>query len=77
MQTIEVLEAHVGKIVLQYSQHDGLSKEEAAYFYIGSHEEVAPGVWRFYSLAHSVTFICGDRLMQHAPGRDEQPPGHA
>ena len=64
MQTIEALKAHVDKIVLQYGQHDGLSKEDAAYFYIGPHEEVAPGVWHFYSLAHSVTFICGDQLMQ-------------
>ena len=64
MSVVENLKQHIGNIVLQYGHHPGLSKEEAAYFYIGPHEEVAPGVWHFYSLAHSVTFICGDRLMQ-------------
>ena len=64
MTVLEELNEHIGKIVLQYGNHPGLSKEEAAYFYIGPHEEVAPGVWHFYSLAHSVAFICGDRLMQ-------------
>ncbi len=58
------LNDHLNSIVLQYGQHQGLTKEEAAYFYIGPHEEVAPGVWHFYSLAHSITFICEDRLMQ-------------
>jgi len=64
MKTKDVLKKHLDGIVLQYGNHQGLSKEEAAYFYIGPHEEVAPGVWHFYSLAHSITFICGDRLMQ-------------
>jgi len=64
MRTLDTLKAHLDQIVLQYGHHPGLSKEEAAYFYIGPHEEVTPGVWHFYSLAHSVTFICGDRLMQ-------------
>lgn len=64
MKTIDILKEHLNRIVLQYGHHPGLSKEEAAYFYIGPHEEVAPGVWHFYSLAHSIVFICGDRLMQ-------------
>lgn len=64
MKTLEMLKVHVDQILLQYGHHDGMSKEKAAYFYIGPHEEVAPGVWHFYSLAHSVTFICGDKLMQ-------------
>ncbi len=64
MKTIDILKGHLAGIVLQYGHHPGLTKEEAAYFYIGPHEEVAPGVWHFYSLAHSITFICGNRLMQ-------------
>ncbi len=64
MSILEELQEHLGNIVLQYGHHPALSREEAAYFYIGPHEEVAPGVWHFYSLAHSVTFACGDRLMQ-------------
>jgi glyoxylase-like metal-dependent hydrolase (beta-lactamase superfamily II) len=64
LKTIEILKEHLSRIVLQYGDHAGLSKEEAAYFYIGPPEEVAPGVWHFYSLANSVTFICRDRLMQ-------------
>ena len=51
-------------IVLQFGQHEGLSKDKAAYFYIGPPEEVAPGVWHFYNLANSVTFICNGGLMQ-------------
>ena len=64
MTVLEKLKEHLEKIVLQYGHHPGMSKEEAAYFYIGPHEEVAPGVWHFYSLAHSIVFICNDRLMQ-------------
>lgn len=64
MKIVDELKEHLSKIVLQYGHHPGLSREEAAYFYIGPHEEVAPGVWHFYSLAHSITFICGNRLMQ-------------
>ena len=64
MKTLEQLKKHLDGIVLQYGHHPGMTKEEAAYFYIGPHEEVAPGVWHFYSLANSVVFICGDRLMQ-------------
>ncbi len=64
MSTLDSLKVHLDQIVLQYGHHPGLTKEEAAYFYIGPHEEVAPGVWHFYSLAHSIVFICGDRLMQ-------------
>ncbi len=58
MKTMEILKQHLERIVLQYGHHPGLSKEDAAYFYIGPHEEVAPGVWHFYSLAHSIVFIC-------------------
>jgi len=64
VKTIEILKAHLDGIVLQYGRHPGLTREEAAYFYIGPHEEVAAGVWHFYSLANSITFICTDRLMQ-------------
>ena len=64
MHTLDILKEHLSKIVLQYGHHPGLSREEAAYFYIGPPEEVAPGVWHFYSLANSITFLCGDRLMQ-------------
>lgn len=64
MRTVEILKEHLNEIVLQYGHHPGLTKEEAAYFYIGPPEQVAPGVWHFYSLANSVTFICSDRLMQ-------------
>lgn len=64
MKVKEQLEKHLSGIVLQYGHHPGLTKEEAAYFYIGPHEEVAPGVWHFYNLAHSIVFICKDHLMQ-------------
>lgn len=64
MASKEQLQEHVDSIVLQYGNHPGKTKEEAAYFYIGPHEEVAPGVWHFYNLAHSVTFICGEALFQ-------------
>ena len=57
MKTIEILKTHLDGIVLQYGRHPGQTREEAAYFYIGPHEEVAPGVWHFYSLANSITFI--------------------
>jgi glyoxylase-like metal-dependent hydrolase (beta-lactamase superfamily II) len=55
---------HLDSIVLQYGSHAGLSKEEAAYFYIGPTEEVKPGTWHFYNLANSITFDCGKELMQ-------------
>jgi alkyl sulfatase BDS1-like metallo-beta-lactamase superfamily hydrolase len=64
MKTLDQLKDHLSKIVLQYGHHAGLSKEEASYFYIGPHEEVAPEVWHFYNLANSTTFICGDSLLQ-------------
>jgi glyoxylase-like metal-dependent hydrolase (beta-lactamase superfamily II) len=64
MSTLDQLKEHLSKIVLQYGDHQGLTREEAAYFYIGPAEEVTPGVWHFYSVANSVTFICRDRLMQ-------------
>ena len=64
MSTLDQLKEHLSQIVLQYGDHHGLSREEAAYFYIGPAEEVTPGVWHFYSVANSVTFICGHRLMQ-------------
>ncbi len=64
MKTSEILKKHLDDIVLQYGHHAGRSKEEAAYFYIGPPEEVAPGVWHYYSLANSVTFICDNGLMQ-------------
>jgi len=64
VETMEILKQHLEGIVLQYGHHPGLSREEAAYFYIGPPEEVATGVWHFYSLANSITFICEDRLMQ-------------
>ncbi|MGD9042339.1 MAG: alkyl sulfatase dimerization domain-containing protein [Desulfobacterales bacterium] len=64
MKTVQILKKHLDEIVLQFGHHPGLSREEAAYFYIGPPEEVAPGVWHIYSLANSVTFICDDRLMQ-------------
>jgi glyoxylase-like metal-dependent hydrolase (beta-lactamase superfamily II) len=64
LKTVQILKKHLDEIVLQFGHHPGLSREEAAYFYIGPPEEVVPGVWHFYSLANSVTFICDDRLMQ-------------
>jgi len=64
MRIVDQLKEHLSKIDLQYGDHKGLSREEAAYFYIGPPEEVAPGVWQFYSLANSITFICGAALMQ-------------
>jgi glyoxylase-like metal-dependent hydrolase (beta-lactamase superfamily II) len=64
VKTKEILQNHLEGIVLQFGHHEGLSKEEAAYFYIGPPEEVAPGVWHFYNLANSVTFICDGGLMQ-------------
>lgn len=64
MKTPEILKKHLDEIVLQFGHHAGQSKEEAAYFYIGPPEEVALGVWHFYSLANSVTFICDNGLMQ-------------
>ena len=64
MSLKEQLKRHIEGIVLQYGHHPGLSREEAAYFYIGPPEEVAKGVWHFYNLAHSVTFDCGQALFQ-------------
>ena len=64
MSLKEQLKRHIEGIVLQYGHHPGLSREEAAYFYIGPPEEVAGGVWHFYNLAHSVTFDCGQALFQ-------------
>ena len=64
MSVKDQLKEHLEGIVLQYGHHPGLSREEAAYFYIGPHEEVAQGVWHFYNLAHSVTFDCGEALFQ-------------
>lgn len=64
MSVKDQLQEHVDGIVLQYGNHPGLTREEAAYFYIGPPEEVAPGVWHIYNLAHSVTFDCGEKLFQ-------------
>lgn len=60
----ETLRDHLSRIVLSYGVHPGKTPEEAAYFYIGPPEEVAPGVHFFTSIGNSVTFVCGDRLMQ-------------
>ena len=63
MSTLDVLKEHLSKLSLAFGHHPGKSRDEAAYVYIGPPEEVAPGVFHFYSIANSVTFLCGDRLM--------------
>jgi len=75
MNTLDVLKEHLSNLISPYGHHLGLTPEEAAYFYIGPAEEVAPGVYIFYSLGNSTTFICDGGLMQvdchtyqHAPG---------
>lgn len=64
MDALPVLKRHLADIVLAFGHHPGKSREEAAYLYIGPPEEVAPGVFHVYSVANSVTFACGDRLLQ-------------
>jgi glyoxylase-like metal-dependent hydrolase (beta-lactamase superfamily II) len=63
MSTLDMLKEHLSRLSFAFGHHPGKSREEAAYVYIGPPEEVAPGVFHFYSIANSVTFICGDRLM--------------
>lgn len=63
MNTIDALKEHLSKLSLAFGHHPGKSREEAAYVYIGPPEEVAHGVFHFYSVANSVTFSCGDRLL--------------
>jgi glyoxylase-like metal-dependent hydrolase (beta-lactamase superfamily II) len=63
MNTLDVLKEHLSKLSFAFGHHPGKNREEAAYVYLGPPEEVAPGVFHFYSVANSVTFICGDRLM--------------
>ncbi len=64
MSTLGALKQHLEGIVLAFGHHPGKSREEAAYVYVGPPEEVAPGVIHVYSVANSVTFVCGDRLLQ-------------
>ena len=64
MSVLEVLKKHVSGIVLAFGHHPGKNREDAAYVFVGPSEEVAPGVFHFYSVANSVTFVCGDRLLQ-------------
>jgi len=63
MSTLDLLKKHLSNLSFAFGHHPGKGREEAAYVYIGPPEEVAPGVFHFYSVANSVTFICGDRLM--------------
>jgi glyoxylase-like metal-dependent hydrolase (beta-lactamase superfamily II) len=63
MTTLDLLKKHLSNLSFAFGHHPGKGREEAAYVYIGPPEEVAPGVFHFYSVANSVTFICGDRLM--------------
>lgn len=62
--TLAGLKEHLAGIVLAFGHHPGKSREEAAYVYVGPPEEVAPGVIHVYSVANSVTFAAGDRLLQ-------------
>lgn len=64
MSVLNVLKHHLSQIVLAFGHHPGKGREEAAYIYVGPPEEVAPGVFHIYSVANSVTFTCGDRLLQ-------------
>lgn len=64
MSVLEVLKKHISDIVLAFGHHPGKSREDAAYVFVGPPEEVAAGVFHFYSVANSVTFVCGDRLLQ-------------
>lgn len=64
MSYLEALTKHLSEIVLAFGHHPGKSREEAAYVYVGPPEEVAPGVFHIYNVANSVTFVCGDRLLQ-------------
>jgi glyoxylase-like metal-dependent hydrolase (beta-lactamase superfamily II) len=64
MDVLPVLKKHLADIVLAFGNHPGKGREEAAYVYIGPPEEVAPGVFHVYSVANSVSFACGDRLLQ-------------
>ncbi len=64
MNTLDVLKEHLSKLSFAFGHHPGKNREQAAYVYLGPPEEVAPGVYHFYSVANSVTFVCGDRLMQ-------------
>jgi glyoxylase-like metal-dependent hydrolase (beta-lactamase superfamily II) len=63
VSTLALLKKHLSDLSFAFGHHPGKSREEAAYVYIGPPEEVAPGVVHFYSIANSVTFLCGDRLM--------------
>ena len=63
MSTLDLLKKHLSHLSFAFGDHPGKSREEAAYVYMGPPEELAPGVFHFYSVANSVTFICGDRLM--------------
>jgi glyoxylase-like metal-dependent hydrolase (beta-lactamase superfamily II) len=63
MSALDQLKKHLSNLSFAFGHHPGKNREEAAYVYIGPPEEVAPGVFHFYSVANSVTFICGDRLM--------------
>ncbi len=64
MDALPELQRHLDDIVLAFGHHPGKGREEAAYLYLGPPEEVAPGVFHVYSVANSVTFACGDRLLQ-------------
>ena len=71
MRTIEILKEHLSKKVFSFGYHPGMTPEEAAIFYVGHSEEVAPGVYLHYSVGNSTTFICDEGLMQvdcHTPG---------
>ncbi len=64
MSTIEVLKEHLSKKVFSFGHHPGMTPEEAAIFYTGPSEEVAPGVHLHYGIGNATTFICDDGLMQ-------------
>ncbi|HWQ28153.1 MAG TPA: alkyl sulfatase dimerization domain-containing protein [Dehalococcoidia bacterium] len=48
---------------LDYRTAQGLPKEEAAFYYRGPSEEVAPGVIFFPSQGNCTVFVCGDRML--------------
>ena len=62
MSTLDSMKTHLSELSFAFGHHPGKGREEAAYVYIGPPEDVAPGVFHFYSVANSVTFVCGDRL---------------
>ena len=65
MNTLDVLKEHlVQALFCLWPSSRKKSRTSQPTSTSGRPRRLLPGVYHFYSVANSVTFVCGDRLMQ-------------